>query len=342
MRVLNYVKSGVVEWHEVPEPRIDGDGVAIVRPVAASTCDVDWALIAGRSPLKGPFALGHEAVAEVVEVGDGVKRVAVGQLVVVPWQICCGLCDRCTAGMTAHCRAVPRGAMFGAPLGGDFGGLFSDLVRVPFADAMLVPVPDGISAAAIVSAGDNLTDAWVAVSRPLAAFPGAKVLVVGGSGGLPLYAVQAAFCEGASSVDYVDRSPARLELAASLGARAIPRTEAELGEYPVVIESTGNPEELLRAIHAVAPGGFCHSSSMFFHDVAMPMLHMFLQDVSFRIGRCSSRPLIPRVLERVAEGRLHPERVTTAVFPWEEAPAALAHKKTKPVFVRPSLFGNAA
>ncbi|MGK3962105.1 zinc-binding dehydrogenase [Sorangium sp. So ce1667] len=343
MRVLSYVKAGLLEWREAPEPCVDGDGVAIVRPVAASTCDADWAIVAGRTPLTGPFALGHEAVAEVVAIGDGVTRVAVGQLVVVAWQICCGTCDRCVAGLTAQCRAVPRGAMFGSPLGGDFGGLFSDLVRVPFADAMLVPLPAGVSPEAVASAGDNLTDAWVAASRALAAWPGASALVVGGAGGLALYAVQAALCAGASAVDYVDRDPGRLALAASLGARPIPRAEAaDLGEYSVVIESSGNPGELQRALRATAPGGTCHSASIFFGDAPVPLLDMFMKDITFRIGRCSTRPFIPSVLQLVAEGKLHPERVTSAVFPWDEAPAALSQRSTKPVLVRPAVLGGAA
>ena len=72
--------------------------------------------------------------------------VAAGDRVVVPFQISCGECERCLAGLTGDCRAVRPGSMYGfGAFGGEWGGLLSDLVRVPFADAMLVPLPAGIA-----------------------------------------------------------------------------------------------------------------------------------------------------------------------------------------------------
>src|SRR5262245_32287514 len=154
MRALTFLGPGKLEWREAPDPVLRGPKEAVVRPVASTTCDLDRALVAGRAPLPGPFALGHECVAEVVEVGEGVRSLRPGQLVVVPWHICCGECDRCRAGLTASCRAVTPRAMYGTPIGGDWGGLFSELVHVPFADAMLVPVPPGVPAATVASASD--------------------------------------------------------------------------------------------------------------------------------------------------------------------------------------------
>lgn len=113
--------------------QLPGDLVeeAIVAPVTATTCDVDTAILAGHSFIDPPFALGHECVARVVETGDAVTVVRPGDLVVVPWSINCGSCENCRAGLTAHCTAVPHMTMYGAPIGGSWGGLFSDLVRVP-------------------------------------------------------------------------------------------------------------------------------------------------------------------------------------------------------------------
>src|SRR5205823_11610507 len=51
-----------VEWRERPKPRIQGAGEAIVRPIAASTCDLDHNILAGKTPFRGPFSIGHEAV----------------------------------------------------------------------------------------------------------------------------------------------------------------------------------------------------------------------------------------------------------------------------------------
>ncbi len=74
MRQLVYVKPGVVEWKDAPEPRLEAPSDAIVRPVAVAVCDLDVALLRGRAPFAGPFALGHEFVAEVVEVGNAVAE----------------------------------------------------------------------------------------------------------------------------------------------------------------------------------------------------------------------------------------------------------------------------
>ena len=87
-----------------------------------------------------------------------------------------------------------------------WGGFLSDLVCVPYAEHMLVPLPAGVSPAAVASASDNIADAWRAVAPPLGEEPGAPVLVVGGasSGSIGLYAVALALGLGAESVTYVD------------------------------------------------------------------------------------------------------------------------------------------
>lgn len=70
MRELNFVETGRLEWRDAAEPALEDDRQALVRPLAVATCDLDTGVIAGRFPIPGPFAFGHECVAEVVEVGD--------------------------------------------------------------------------------------------------------------------------------------------------------------------------------------------------------------------------------------------------------------------------------
>ena len=162
MQQLTFIQPNhLLEWQEVPEPNLEGPGEALVRPIAVASCDLDAAVVHGHTPWQaGPFAFGHEFVAEVVEIGSNVQNVKVGQLVVVPFQISCGVCQRCQRGLTGSCSTVKAGAMYGlAPLGGEWGGALSDLVRVPFAHAMLMPVPDGIAPATLASASDNMSDA---------------------------------------------------------------------------------------------------------------------------------------------------------------------------------------
>jgi threonine dehydrogenase-like Zn-dependent dehydrogenase len=79
---------------------------------------------------------------------------------VVPFQINCGDCPACRRGATGSCASLPLMAMYGmVPLAGlDGGGFMADLVLVPYADAMLLPVPETIDPVAIASISDNIPD----------------------------------------------------------------------------------------------------------------------------------------------------------------------------------------
>lgn len=82
MRELTYVARRTVEWREAPGPALESDRDAIVAPVAATSCDVDSAILAGHAPIPPPFAIGHECVARVVVAGDAISHVSPGDLLV--------------------------------------------------------------------------------------------------------------------------------------------------------------------------------------------------------------------------------------------------------------------
>ena len=340
MRQLTFVKPRVLEWHEVPEPRLESGRDALVSPVAATTCDLDRSLIKGRSALPAPIALGHEFCAVVTEVGDSVRSVAPGDLVSVPAQISCGACDRCRAGRTALCRSVPPNAMFGlGSATGNFGGGFSDLVRVPFADAMLVPVPAAIDASAVAAASDNLTNAYEVVPH-LQRLPRANVLIAG-VGGAGMYAVLMAKAAGAGRVGYLDHDEKRLELASELGAEPIrvdpqePR-RALPDLYDIGVDTRGEPDTLAVLLRSLAPAGVCISFSLYFSDVSLPLFEMVLRQLRLEGTPTNVRAHLPEVLRWVEEKRIAPERVTSEVLPWSALTEALVEPSLKPVFVRSS------
>jgi alcohol dehydrogenase len=192
--------------------------VGLIDPVVAS--------IVGPVPFQGPFGIGHEGVAQVTSVGEDVTGLKVGDVVVVPWAVSCGTCYECQLGLTAKCatmRAESPGqtlAAFGfGPSCGAWGGMVADSIRIPFADHMLVRVPDGVEPLRVAAASDNLADAWRSIVPPLRQRPGGAVLVIGGGGqSIGLYAAGLAARHGASVVDYVDGRDSRLEVAESLGA----------------------------------------------------------------------------------------------------------------------------
>jgi threonine dehydrogenase-like Zn-dependent dehydrogenase len=73
----------------------------------------------------------------------------------VPWHLSCGACGRCAAGHPSQCERTPRNAMFGLPLGGAFGGMFSERLRVPYARGSLIKIPDGVDPAAAAAVSDS-------------------------------------------------------------------------------------------------------------------------------------------------------------------------------------------
>lgn len=83
MKSLMFVQPGELRFDEVERPFIVEPSDALVRPLAATTCDLDHHVIAGKTPFSGagPFPLGHECVGTVVEVGGECVGVAVGDVV---------------------------------------------------------------------------------------------------------------------------------------------------------------------------------------------------------------------------------------------------------------------
>lgn len=346
MRRLVYVKPGQLEWQGAPEPRLETARQAIVAPVAATVCDLDRSIIKGRAPLFGDsIPLGHEFIARVIDVGDAVAELVSGDLVAVPAQISCGECDQCRTGGTAFCRAVPENSMYGlGPRAGDWGGGFSDRVRVPYAEAMLVRLPEGVSPASVAAAGDNLTNAYEAVVPHLRRRSGASVLVAG-VGATGFYSIQMARATGAGRIDYLDHDPARLRRAAGLGATPIevsrdhPRRFLE-HRYEIGVDARGVPEDLALVLRSLAPRGVCTSVAMYFREAPLPLLEMQLRGIRFEPTPTNVRAHLGEVLDLVQTGRLAPELVTTETLDWEMLPEALSEPSMKPVFIRAETAGT--
>lgn len=326
--------TGHVHWEDGPEPELSGPDAAIVAPVAVATCDLDVAVLRGLYPLPGPYPFGHEAIGRVVETGGAVTSVRAGDLVVVPFQISCGACLPCRRGRTGNCASHPRMSTYGlGAMGGlHWGGLLADLAEVPHADAMLVPLPAGLDPVAMPSASDNLADAWRTVGPQLAAEPGAGVLVVGGEAGpqsIGLYAAGMAVALGAGTVVYLDTDPARLAIAAALGAEVIDSAPPrKAGAFEVTVDASGSAEGLRCALNSTAGDGVCTSPSVYLTDPQLPMLAMYSRCCTLHTGRAHARPAIPEVLA-LAAGGFDPAVVTSAVVSKADAAEALSNPPMK-------------
>lgn len=224
-------------------------------------------------------------------------------------------------------------AMYGAPIGGSWGGLFSDLVRVPWADAMLVPLPGDLDPIAMASASDNWSLSWRLVAPHLKTRPGIRVLVVA-RGSIGLYVCDIARALGASDVLYVDPDPEHRKLAESFGARTTEALEPVRHGFDLAVEATGRVDQLALAVKSLAPEGICESAGNHFRPGELPLLDMYLTGVTLRIARDNVRSHIPDALDFARSGDVDPARVVSHVLDWEQLPDALPEKHLKPVFVR--------
>lgn len=334
MRALQAAPGGRLRWRETPAPAPPGPDAAIVHPIAASTCDLDCALALGATQLPLPLHLGHECVAEVLEVGERVSSVKPGDRVIVPFQVSCGECPACRHGHTGNCTSVPPISMYGFGVaGGHWGGAFSDQLAVPYADAMLVALPPGIEPAAACGVADNVCDAYRHVAPHLPSVlerdADAEVLIVSSAdrrsllpGSVPLYTGLVARALGARRVVLADaRAHVRAE-AERLGMEGLdPRKLRGRAPAPLVVDMT--LDGLGRSLACTAPDGICSSVGSLHHSAKVPLLLMYGRNVTLHVGRTHARALIPRVLELMESARLRPLEVSTRVAGIDEAPAVL-------------------
>jgi alcohol dehydrogenase len=378
MRELNFVRAGRLEWRERPDPVLVEPTDALVRPFVAGRCDGDVlpihrpvsramqaglrlglidpvvAAIVGPVPFQGPFGIGHECIAQVTAVGEAVADVEVGDVVVVPWAISCGTCRECRSGLTAKCPMMsassPGGtlAAFGfGPASGTWGGMVADSLRIPFADHMLVRVPDGVDPLRVAAASDNLADAWRAVVPPLRERPEGSVMIIGGGGqSIGLYAVGLAVLHGASVVDYVDDRDSRLGIAMAFGAnvRKVGKNRGKSvldgidRRYDVVVEASSKAQGLRDAVRALRPGGICTGTGYYLAPgTRVPVMDMYATSATLKVGVSHVRPVLPELLDFVAATGFPAEQVTSLLADWDDAPEAYAAHTTKLVLHRPPL-----
>ena len=342
MRALVFRGPMDLAWEEVETPQLMEPRDALVRPIAVARCDLDPAIALGLYPMPAPFVMGHEMVGEVVAVGEAISNVRVGDKVIVPFQLSCMTCAPCLRGHTNACVNVPSGTAFGlGPHGGiDLGGALAELVRVPWADVMLIPLPEGMDPVVAAGIPDNVSDGYRCVAAPLAERPGAPVLVVGGlAPSVGLYAVIAALALGSERVVYVDDDAARLELAAAAGAEVVDAKDQwdslKLAErFPIVVEANVLDPGRNFALQSVEPCGVCTSVSGGASSRSnLPLQSMYLKGVRYEIGRVHACATARPVLDLVSSGALDPARIINKVVPFSEAVEGMILPVTKVVFV---------
>ena len=323
-------------WRAHDAPVLTAPGDALVRPLAVAACDLDRAIVQGRSPFPGEFMLGHEFTGEVIQIGEEVTQLAVGDVVLASFQPSCGSCAHCSRGASSVCGAVSNGSMYGiGATGGDWQGALADLIRVPWADYNLKVLPDPADFARLASASDNLADGVRAVAGPLKRQPGAEVLIAG-SGSIPLYAILAAQQLGAGNITVASTDDFVLGTAQSLGADCLEVRQwpKRFASHAITVDCTNEVAGLAAVLRSTAPYGESTSCSIYFGgDVAVPMFNMNMRGISFHTGRVNSAADLSAVLELVAGG-LAPEKINPAYCSFETAiPTLISEPASRKVIV---------
>ncbi len=224
MRALVYHGPRNVSVEQVPDAAIEKPTDALIRITATNICGSDLHMYEGRTGVEEGKVLGHENMGEVIEVGPGVDRVKVGDMVCLPFNIGCGFCKNCEAGLTGFClTANPpnAGAAYGYADMGPYNGGQAELLRVPYADwnALVLPEDAHQKQNDYVMLSDILPTGYHGTE--LAQVGIGESVVIWGAGPVGLMAALSAQLRGADQIFVVDRQPDRLRLAEKIGAIAI-------------------------------------------------------------------------------------------------------------------------
>jgi len=228
VRALTWQGRENVSVETVPDPRIEVPTDAIVRVTSTAICGSDLHLYAVLGMyLDAGDVLGHEAMGVVEEVGSAVGSLAVGDRVVIPFNISCGTCWMCSRGLFAQCETTQvrdqgtGASLFGfSKLYGQVPGGQAEYLRVPQAQFGPVVVPDdGGPDERYLFLSDVLPTAWQAVEY--AAVPDGGTVAVVGLGPIGQMAARIAAHRGASRVIGLDLVPERLAMARRHGIDVI-------------------------------------------------------------------------------------------------------------------------
>ena len=320
MRVAMYYRNDDVRVEEVPRPEI-GPGELLVRIEASGVCGSDvmeWYRIK-----KAPLVLGHEIGGQVVEVGEGVERFAVGDRVTATHHVPCNTCDLCQRGFHTLCETL-RTTKF------DPGG-FCEYVRVPSlqTDRGTLKLPDEVSyeeATFVEPFGCVVRGQRVSKLRA-----GQSVLVLG-AGLAGLMHVALARASGASLVVATDVHPFRLDAARRFGADLVLDATSEDVEQRFraindgkladqVIVSTAVPAVNEQAFRLVERGG----TILFFAlvtpgvDLAYPAFDLWNRGVTVTQSYAAALPDLAEALELIRRGRIPVEQMITHRLPLARA-----------------------
>ncbi len=331
MKATVYHGERDVRVETVPDPSIKTPTDVLVRVVNAAICGSDLWPYRGIAKWQPGSRIGHEFTGVVEAVGADVRGLAVGQFVAAPFSYAEGHCAFCRDGLYTSCKQA-----------GFWGGLDDDggqgeLVRVPFAEATLVAIPDAVrDDAAKRTAVLALTDVMGTGFHGVVAsgFRAGDDIVVVGDGAVGLCAVQSARYLGAQRIVAVGHHPGRLEIARRFGATetvdshdpdaAQKLFDATDGGIARVVEAVGNQSSLDFALTVVRDGGTVSFVGVPAGMQTVPFRRLFSGNVSLRGALAPVRAYLPELMGALADGKIDPGPVFTEKLALAAAPQGYA------------------
>jgi threonine dehydrogenase-like Zn-dependent dehydrogenase len=330
MRALTFQAPGEVRVDDVAEPELKDAEDAIVRVEASGVCGSDLHIYHGRVAMEAGFVLGHELVGTVEQVGEQVRRVAVGDRVLSCFHTACGTCFWCMQAQYQHCAS--RRVFGHGKAMGNLPGAQAERVLVPNANMTLRVLPAGVSDDLGLFAGDVMGTGYHAVSSANVT-PGDAVAVLG-LGPVGLCAVQAARACGAAAIYAVDSVGERLAVAASFGATPVHLEDEDVLKTvlaatggrgaDVVVEAVGDARALGLALLLARAGGTVSAVGVYAERAEVHMGLMWIKGVTLRTGLANVIGHVDRVLAMMSAGVLDPGPLVTHRMALEDAPEAYA------------------
>jgi hypothetical protein len=335
--------AGDVRVETVPDARLVEPTDAVVAVTRSAICGSDLWPYKQMDPSEEGRRMGHEFIGVVEDVGDQVRTLKAGDLVVTPFVWSDGTCVFCREGLHTSC-------LHGGRYGVDTDGGQGEAVRVPQADGTLVVLPvdkDDALMPSLLTLSDVMATGHHAALRAEVG-PGKTVAVVG-DGAVGLCGVIAARRLGAERIIILGHHPDRIAIAEDFGATDVVRERGDEGVERVkeltdgfgahsVLECVGLEQSTVTAMRIVRVGGAVGRVGVPQEESIPEAIRTFFDNVTIAGGPSPARAYIEELLPDVLEGRIEPGRVFDRVGPLDEVPdgyRAMNEREALKVLIEP-------